>query len=315
MKNYIVLFIGALMATLACSHQTLAQDSGEMPCTIVYSWRPLVSNPANLMIQDDDADEKDEAGDDDDDDDKKDKITPQMTVRGEAELDKPADQLRMSIGVVTENADATKALEDNSEAMQGVVDALKTAGLKDGEYQTGNFRITPQFSRRPARADENWRPEIVSYQVMNTVDVKTKKLELAGDLIQAANKAGANTVSGVSFDMADARTHRAEAIREATKNARDDARILADAAGVKLVRVLSVRLDDAQPISEYRSQMRMAGDAAMSAPPPSITPGDVTIRASVTIVYEIKGGGDEAAALRSDAGEDDHLGFDADIPF
>lgn len=301
--SIITAFVLSLLASMPAAAQTIydgLQDQQGPIGPIVYSWRPL--------HDDDDADHDD---DDDKDDDKKNKITPQMTVRGEAELNKPADQLRMSIGVISEDPDAQKALDDNSKAMEKVVDALNKAGLDKGEYQTGRFRVSPMYSRRPPRAEEDWRPQITGYQVTNTIDVKTKKLDLAGKLIQAANKAGANTINGITFDMADNRTHRAEAIREATKNARDDAKVLTEAAGVRIVRVLSVRLDDASPIVDYRSQMRMGGDMALSAPSPSITPGDVTIRASVTIIYEIKGGGNDEAA----AAEDETMGFRAELPF
>ena len=103
---------------------------------------------------------------------------------------------------------------------------------------------------------------------------------------QAASLAGANTIDGLRFDLADPRAHRDEAIRQATAHALHDARTLAAAAGVALSRVLSIDLDrSATPVgASYRP---MAAEAARAAPP--VTPGDVTVRASVTVVYEIAG--------------------------
>jgi len=212
---------------------------------------------------------------------------PKLTVRGQAELNKPSDQLRLQVGVLTESAQADEALNDNSQKMQSVVEALKKAGLGAGEYETGSFSLQPVYSQRPRTAEVDWRPRIVGYRASNTLMIKTKKLDIAGKLIQAANDAGANSIDSISFDLADPRAHRAEAIAAAAANARSDAAALAQAADLKLVRILGISLDEAgyqPPIPLMGRGMAMAETAA--APPP-IEPGDIVVRAGVTIVYEI----------------------------
>ncbi len=212
---------------------------------------------------------------------------PRLSVRGAAELEKPADQLELNIGVVTQHRDPDQAMSQNSRQMRAVVDAIERVGLGEGDYHTGRFQIRPVWSQRPPRerVEPDWRPEIVAYNVTNTIHVKTKKLRLAGEIIQAANKAGANAIDSIRFTLADPRVHRAEAIAVATANARSDARALAEAAGVRLVRVLEISLDDAQPLRPPTYERTMAMEADAGAPP--ITPGDVTVRANVNLVYQI----------------------------
>ena len=220
--------------------------------------------------------------------DEVDAVVPVLTVRGDAQLDKPADELRIRVGVVTESDEATIALRENSRQMNDVIDALKKTGLTDKEYQTSQFQIQPMYTRRPRQAPVDWKPKIVGYRVSNSLNVKTKKLELAGELIQAANEAGANSIDSISFGLADPRTHRAEAIRAATANALTDARTLAEAAGLRLVRVLSITLDQAAAPPPIPIMQRMSAGMAMAeAAPPPIQPGDVTVHANVTVVYEI----------------------------
>ena len=217
-----------------------------------------------------------------------DEIVPSLTVRGDAQLEKPADELRIRVGVVTESDEAPTALRENSRQMNDVIDALKKTGLTDKEYQTSRFQIQPMYTRRPRQADATWKPKIIGYRVSNSLNVKTKKLELAGELIQAANEAGANSIDSISFGLADPRTHRAEAIRAATANALTDARTLAEAASLRLVRVLSITLDQAAAPPPIPLQRMSAGMAmAEAAIPPPIQPGDVTVHANVTVVYEI----------------------------
>ncbi|MDY7109479.1 MAG: SIMPL domain-containing protein [Planctomycetota bacterium] len=213
--------------------------------------------------------------------------TPKLTVRGEAELEKPADQMRLSIGVVTENRDADEALQENNDRMNAVVKAMQRVGLGEDEYQTGRFRIRPQYSRRPRQPAPDWRPQIIGYEVNNSVTVKTQKLDLAGEIIGAANDAGANTVDITAFELSDKRRYRAEALQEATKHAAEDAATVAEAAGLKLVRILAVNVDYT-PIRPVEMDVAAPGRmAARAGGAPPITPGDVSVTANVTIVYEI----------------------------
>jgi uncharacterized protein YggE len=215
--------------------------------------------------------------------------TATLTVRGDAQLQKPADRLLLRVSVITEADQATDAMADNNSRMHAVVSAIKKTGLSEKEYETGRFNLQPVYSRRPARATPEWRPEILGYRVTSTLSIKTLQLEKAGAIIQAANDAGANAIDSIGFDLADPRKHRAEAIRTATANALADARVLGEAAGVRLVRIRTLTLDEAapRPIVMQR-EMMVADGMAMAAPP--ITPGEVTVRATVTVVYEIEGG-------------------------
>lgn len=217
-------------------------------------------------------------------------IVPQLTVRGEAQLERPADQLHLHLGVATNATEAAQAIQDNSRAMDSIIAAIQKLGLGKGEFETGRFNVQPQYAPRPRQPEPDWRPRIVGYQVTNTLHIKTKKLELAGDLIQASTDAGANSVESIYFDLADQRKHRAEAIEEATKNAVADANVLAKASNQKLVRVLSINLDNAfapPPVPQYDMVRRGGAAAAEMVAAPPIAPGEITITASVTMVYEI----------------------------
>ncbi len=213
--------------------------------------------------------------------------TSTLTVEGHAMLEKPADQFRASFGVVTQNAEATAALAENSRQMKATVDALLAAGLGRDDYETGRFSVRPLYEPRPRQGvGADWRPDIIGYQVSNNVNIHTTNLDLAGKLIEAATKAGANSIDSIVFDIKDPRKHRAEAIKVATAHARADAQSLADAASLKLGRILEINLDRARPTPTPSIGMRGTVAAQMEMAP-SMTPGDVTVRASVTITYEV----------------------------
>jgi uncharacterized protein len=204
---------------------------------------------------------------------------PHLQVRGDIELQVPADQLRVSIGVVTQAETARTALDQNSGAMKRVEETLRRQGLEIHEFRTGHFGINPVWSR-PLRAE---RPAIIGFTVTNSFMVTTTKLELAGVLIEKGVQAGANAIGELVFGLADPATHRAEAIRQATSQARMEARSLASAASLTLEEILAISLDQAAITPQRLQAMRME---VMSDQPP-LAPGEVTVRAGVAITYRI----------------------------
>jgi hypothetical protein len=213
---------------------------------------------------------------------------PSLSVSGHARLERPPDELRLELAVVTEGHEAAGASAENARIARQVFDALAAGGLEKGEIETGSFSVQPVYTQPPGEMRRGWKPEIAGYRVENSVRVETRKIELAGRLVDAAVRAGANHVSSLAFGLSDERAHRADAIREATANARADAAALAESAGVRLVRLLSARLDGASappvPLHRGMEAFAMAQDAA-----PPLEPGSVEVQAQVSLVYEIAG--------------------------
>jgi uncharacterized protein YggE len=209
---------------------------------------------------------------------------PRLTVVGEATLEVPADQLELNLGVVTEDASATEALERNAAVMRDVVRALHKIGLTDKEYQSGRFRLRPRYSARPRNAEPGWQPQITGYEVINSIAVKTTQLDLAGKLVEAANAAGANTIDNLRFTLKDERTQRRDVITQATRNARSDALAMASAADLRLVRILNIRLSDADVQPGSLDIGRKLATASSGTP---LDPGALELTAKVVIVYEI----------------------------
>lgn len=212
-----------------------------------------------------------------------------LTVRGDAQLEKAADQLQISLSVVTEGKEAANVLSENSEQTQAAIDAMLKAGLEKSEYETGGLNVHPVYTQPPRNHDGSWTPEISGFRAVHRLNIKTKKLELIGKIIDAASDAGVNAIDSISFGLADPRKHRQESIEVATRNAMNDAKALAAAADLRLVRVLSINLDDARA-EPYQQKMMMAREMrAMDAGiAPPVQAGDVTVYSSVTVVYEIE---------------------------
>ncbi len=215
----------------------------------------------------------------------------QLIVRGEAVFTVPADQLHVAIGVVTSAATAEEALEQNSSQMHKVEQALLDAGLLKDEIHTSRFQIQPQWHAGEQKLPSPDRQaRIVGYTVTNRFQVKTAKLDRAGKIIELSTMAGANLVDAIYFDLANPRQYRTRAIAEAYAHARADAEAAATASSVKLGPILSLQLDDAS-VAPVRVAGTFRAESAMLAAgaAPVINPADVTVRATVSVVFQISG--------------------------
>lgn len=209
-----------------------------------------------------------------------------LTLSAQSLIRKPADELQFRIGVITLNEQADNALIENSIRMQSVVKALEAAGLERAEYETGNFTVQPTYTPYPKEPPSDWKPSINGYEVTNSIHIHTNKLDEAGKLIDVANRAGANRVDNIRFTLHDPYSYREEAIRTATANALKDARAIASAAGVHLVRLISITLDSASLFSTQENAMYMSKGSSTDVITP-IEPGEVSLTANVTVVFEI----------------------------
>lgn len=211
---------------------------------------------------------------------------PKLTLNAQATIHKPADELQMRIGVVTVKDTAQEALLENSSKMQDVISGLKEAGLTKEEYQTGKFSITPTYTPYPKNPPSDWKQTINGYEVKNSIFIQTAALDTGGKYIDIANKAGANSVDNIAFTIRDHRAFWDEAVSTATAYAMHDAETIAHAANLKLVRILSITLDNNSNLTPRTNNLYFAKGMASEAAPP-LEAGDVAITANVTISYEV----------------------------
>lgn len=210
---------------------------------------------------------------------------PKLSLSAEATIKKPADELRMRVGVVTVAETAEEALSENSVRMEAVIKGLTDAGLSKGDYETGHFSINPTYTPYPKNPPPDWRQTINGYEVRNTIQIHTSAIDSAGKWIDVANKAGANTIENIHFALSEPRMYSDEAVSTAIGYAIHDAEIIAREANVKLVQILSITVDNSY-VSQQPNNLYMAKASYGDSAPP-IEAGDVTLTARVSLSYEI----------------------------
>jgi len=201
-----------------------------------------------------------------------------VTASGAGTAQAAPDTAEMSFGVTTLSANAKTALEDASKAAEQIAAAVKKQGVAEEDIQTQDVSVYPQT------VDQDGKQVITGYQASLSVSVKVRDIAKLGEVISAANAAGANSINGPSFTVADPAPARAEAIDEAVADARKGAEAMAEAAGKSVGDVLSMSSSDAGVVPMAYA-VSDAGGAARDVP---IEPGQLDISANVVVVFELE---------------------------
>jgi uncharacterized protein YggE len=208
---------------------------------------------------------------------------PALVVSGEGESAAAPDIAEIVAGVVTQAPTAEAALAANSKAMRAVLDALAKAKVARADVQTQGLSVQPVRRPWPQQGEPPPAgPEIVGYEVANSVRAVVRDLDALGAVLDALVRAGANRLDGVSFALADATAPADEARRRAVADARRRASLYANAAGVALGRVLRIE-EGGAPVFEPR--MARFATAAESVP---TAPGTLAFHAAVRVTFALE---------------------------
>ena len=203
-----------------------------------------------------------------------------LAVTGLGRFSTAPDVASLTLGVESQAATLAEATADAARRMGAVVARVKSFGVADADITTVAYSVDPRTAPPdPIRRDET--PRIVGYRVTNVAQVTVRKLADAGPILDAAIAAGANTVRGIRFTLADPSAAQAQARASAVADALGKARQLATAAGVKLGPVLSIRESAiSQPIP-----MRTMAARAEATP---IEPGQLDVTISIDLRIAIQ---------------------------
>jgi len=209
---------------------------------------------------------------------------PIITVTGEGNAAVAPDLAVISLGVTETRKTAREALDVANGAMSAVIDALKRQGVAPRDLQTSGLSIQAQYSY-PQNEDGTPKPPVLTgYVVSNTLTVRIRDLAKVGAIIDQAVTLGVNQGGDIRFTNENPAKTVTEARTEAVENAIGKARTLADAAGVKLGRILEITEaadpDDPRPMMSAR----MAKEAADAVP---VEAGESNYSVNVNVTFEI----------------------------
>jgi uncharacterized protein YggE len=170
--------------------------------------------------------------------------------------------------------------------------ARKVAEVIEGKFaEKSTTKITPGTLQPEQEQRQNGNPNqlMIGYQASNSISVETTAIDQVGSLIDAAIGAGATRVTFVNFNLRDDSKVRSEAFTNACRDAQLKANAAAQALGLRLRRV--VKITSAGDFMPQQQQLGYGDRASFSASVMSTTPikpGEMTVQATVTVIYELE---------------------------
>lgn len=217
-----------------------------------------------------------------------------LLVQGSGKSVAQPDQATVNFGVMMRARSAQEARTGVDQKMRAVIQAVASYGVPKEQVQTTNVSLYEERDHRegprPTKASpEGGKVEIqalpsVHYVARNQVSIKVTDLSRLGAILSAVTQAGVNQMHGVEFGLQDSKPHQAKARQLAIVDARNQAQQMAQAAGVRLGRIISMQASQDGGYGTHRAFAAMAHSKESSTPTEA---GSLEIQERVSIRYEI----------------------------
>jgi uncharacterized protein YggE len=204
-----------------------------------------------------------------------------IVVPGNGRVSVEPDIATLRLGVLVVRQTAGAARESAAVAMTAVLEALAAKGVAKRDLRTALLSLSPVTDYSSDKG-----PRVTGYQAANSVSVTVRDLASAGTLIDAALAAGATSLDGLDFRVADPSAAEDEARKDAMADAKRRAQTIAGAAGVKLGAVVSVSEGGGGSPGPFPAPRMLAMKAEAADTP--VEGGSQEVAVSVSVAFAIE---------------------------
>lgn len=193
------------------------------------------------------------------------------------------DMAFVVFSVTSRAQEAAHARSENEAQSAATLNALRDHGVAERHIRVVSARVTQEWERRD---DRRVRVGFIATQI---VMITVADLNHLPEIIDSLFDVDIVQLSGISYDISNRQEVEDEALRRAIANARHKADLMAREIGAHIYGVQRI----AEGVEEYRAtqgiQLRGAGAPSSSETslPDAYAPGEITVRAAVTIEYKI----------------------------
>lgn len=208
-----------------------------------------------------------------------------ISVVGTAKQEVPPDQAVLSGQLVSKSKQLADAKTANDKLVERVLAVSRQFNVPKERVTASNVYISPEYTYNNATNKQ----EMQGYIVSRNLSIRMDDLTVHERLLSALINNGIDQVNGVNFTIANPDEKR-DALRVmAVQDARNRAQSLAQAAGARLGKVVSISTTDSSPppMIPMRAAMMEKGSVASDSVAPSL-PGMNTLSESVNVTFELE---------------------------
>ncbi len=213
-----------------------------------------------------------------------------FTVEGTSTLTQKPDQAEITFTVTKTASVLVDAQNQANTSTNRIVADLQKIGIAKKDIKTSNYSSSPTYENDNMKIMQIMPPQggqtITGYTVSENVVVTLVDVAKANKVIDTVTKDGAENIFGPNLTFSqntqDALVQKARI--EAIGDAKAKAQALANAAGIRLGRIVNIQ--ESNTPYPIRPMMLKISDTAGGSAPTEINPGENTITETVTLSYE-----------------------------
>lgn len=210
-----------------------------------------------------------------------------ITVSDTGEIYAKPDLALTTFSVVVEDRTVEAAMAENIKKMNAIIAAMKNQAVEEKDLKTTSFNIYPRYEyQERSLTYPSGKRVLVGYEVRQSLQVKIREMEKIGSIIESATAAGANQIGDLQFTIDNQDELKEQARAAAIKKAKDKAKKIASALGVKLVRITHFSESGVLPYYARYDVAEALGTGGVKEVL-DIETGENKISVTVSITYEI----------------------------
>ncbi|MCL4354505.1 SIMPL domain-containing protein [Patescibacteria group bacterium] len=191
------------------------------------------------------------------------------------------DTATITVGITQDASTVSEAQNKVNSIINKIIEDIKKLGIEEKNIKTENYSVYPKQGRN----------RVEGYTVSQNLEIKVKPIEKINQVIDISVSGGANILNQSTFGFSDELKKKLEdqARKEAVRDAKVKAESLANAAGIKIGKVIDVTesSQDYSPRPLLQKTIAPAdAEGNITEPTTTITPGENTISIIVDIFYE-----------------------------
>ena len=208
--------------------------------------------------------------------------TGTIVVGGTGRVAVQPDLADLRLGVSVARPTVAAARAEAAATMEAILRSVTEMGTERRDIRTTLLSVQPRYDYRDGKA-----PKLTGYELANVVEVTIRDLDRVGDVVDGALGAGATSMDGLSFRVADPAPAEREARIRAMAAARASADVLAEAAGLAILGVADVVEGDVPrpPTPRHKAERMAMVTADMGTP---VESGSMEIAVTVTVTYRAR---------------------------
>ena len=206
-----------------------------------------------------------------------------INVNGKAEIKAEPDRAIIRFSVENKNKELNRAKQDVDKTVANILAMAKDLGIEKKHVKSAQVISRPEY---------NWKSkkrELIGYYVSRQLEIDLHDLDNLGQLMHNATEMGITNMNNPQFYTSRKDEIYREALATASKNAKANAQVLADALDTKLGKVHQINATNVhynQP-RMVQSNMRAMSAKAEMAPEESYQAGEISVVADVNVVFDI----------------------------